>query len=163
MVGVVDLRWPGAVGPAELPAVGDLGAPLAAAGHAVVATAAEELLVGVGAAAVGPVGRMVNLAAIAGFQVNRARQGTLGGEHKSDPKDAAVIADQVRTRNDLRALTQGRDDDVELRLLVGRRRDIVDDQTRRAVRLRDLPVSINPGLERVVDVTSKTGMWLLTR
>jgi hypothetical protein len=28
--------------------------------------------------------------------VNRARRATTGGEHKSDPKDAAVIADQVR-------------------------------------------------------------------
>jgi transposase len=100
---------------------------------------------------------------VPGLAVNRARQGTLGGEHKSDPKDAAVIADQVRARDDLRTLTRGRDEDVELRLLVGRRRDIVDDQTRRAVRLRDLLVSINPGLERVVDVTSKTGMWLLSR
>ena len=100
---------------------------------------------------------------VPGLAVNRARQGTAGGEHKSDPKDAAVIADQVRSRNDLRTLTRGREDDVELRLLVGRRRDIVDDQIRRAVRLRDLLVSINPGLERVVDITSKTGMWLLTR
>jgi len=105
----------------------------------------------------------VTVVDVPGLAVNRARQGMLGGEHKSDPKDAAVIADQVRTRNDLRTLTRGRDEDVELRLLVGRRRDIVDDQTRRAVRLRDLLVSINPGLERVVNVTSKTGMWLLTR
>lgn len=100
---------------------------------------------------------------IPGLAVNRARRGTVGGEHKSDPKDARVIADQVRMRDDLRVLQRLREDDVELRLLVGRRSEIVADQTRRAARLRDLLASINPGLERVVDVTTKTGIWLLTR
>jgi transposase len=105
----------------------------------------------------------VSVVHVPGLAVNRARRGTVGGEHKSDPKDAAVIAEQVRTRDDLRVVTVPRDDDVELRLLVARRSDIVADQTRRAARLRDLLVSINPGLERAVDVTSKTGMHLLTR
>src|SRR5688572_25199795 len=31
---------------------------------------------------------------VPGLAVNRARQGTSGGEHKSDPRDARVIADQ---------------------------------------------------------------------
>lgn len=100
---------------------------------------------------------------VPGLAVNRARRGTVGGEHKSDPKDARVIADQVRMREDLRQVTQMREDDVELRLLVGRRSEIVADQTRRAGRLRDLLTSINSGLERIVDVTTKTGLWLLTR
>jgi transposase len=39
---------------------------------------------------------------VSGLAVNRARQGTTGGEHKSDPRDARVIAEQVRTRRDLR-------------------------------------------------------------
>src|SRR3546814_5025757 len=75
---------------------------------------------------------------VPGLAVNRARRGTVGGEHKSDPKDARVIADQVRMRDDLRQVTAMREDDVELRLLVGRRSEIVADQTRRAARLRDL-------------------------
>lgn len=100
---------------------------------------------------------------IPGLAVNRARRGTTGGEHKSDPKDAEVIADQVRMRDDLRELTQVTDDDVELRLLAGRRNDIVADQTRRAQRIRDLLVSIHPGLERKIDVTTKAGLHLLTR
>lgn len=100
---------------------------------------------------------------VPGLAVNRARRGTVGGEHKSDPKDARVIADQVRMRDDLRVIERLRDDDVELRLLVGRRSDIVADQTRRATRLRDMLASINPGLERIVNVTTKTGIWLLTR
>src|SRR3546814_11113304 len=66
-------------------------------------------------------------------------------------------------RDDLRQVTAMREDDVELRLLVGRRSEIVADQTRRAARLRDLLVSINPGLARIVAVTTKTGLWLLTR
>jgi transposase/transposase IS116/IS110/IS902 family protein len=100
---------------------------------------------------------------VPGLAVNRARRAAVGGEHKSDPKDAAVIADQVRMREDLRPVTAARDLDIDLRLLVGRHSEIVADQTRRAARLRDLLVSIHPGLERVVDVTSKTGLHFLTR
>lgn len=100
---------------------------------------------------------------VPGLTVNRARRGTTGGEHKSDPKDAKVIADQVRMRDDLRPVEAARDIDVELRLLAGRRAEIVTDQTRRAARLRDLLVSVFPGLEREVDVTTKTGLHLLTR
>jgi transposase len=50
-----------------------------------------------------------------------------------------------------------------LRLLVNRRRELVTDQTRRLTRLRDLLASIHPGLERLLDVTTKTGLWQLTR
>jgi transposase len=100
---------------------------------------------------------------VPGLAVNRARRGTTGGEHKSDPKDAAVIADQIRVRDDLRPITAQRDVDVNLRLLVGRRSEIVADQTRRAARLRDLLTSIHPQLERIIDVTTKTGLHLLTR
>jgi transposase len=100
---------------------------------------------------------------VPGLAVNRARRGTRGGEHKSDPKDAKVIADQVRMRDDLRAVVTGRDVDVELRLLVGRRADLVTDATRRSNRLRELLTSVHPGLERVIDMTGKTGLHLLTR
>lgn len=100
---------------------------------------------------------------VPGLAVNRARRATTGGENKSDPKDAAVIADQVRIREDLRPVTTGRDVDIELRLLVGRRSEIVTDQTRRVTRLRDMLTSIHPGLERVTDPTTKTGLHLLTR
>jgi transposase len=100
---------------------------------------------------------------VPGLAVNRARQGTSGGEHKSDPRDAKVIADQVRTRVDLRAVEAGSELDAELRLLVGRRRELVVDQTRRLGRLHDLLASIHPGLERVVDPTRKADLWLLSR
>jgi Transposase. len=41
---------------------------------------------------------------VPGLAVNRARQGTVGGENKSDPRDARTIADQVRSRRDLRVI-----------------------------------------------------------
>jgi transposase len=100
---------------------------------------------------------------VSGLAVNRAREGTAGGEHKSDPRDAAVIADQVRHRRDLRAIEPLDELDAEIRLLVGRRRELVTDQTRRISRLRDLLASIHPGLERVVDPTTKAGQQLLGR
>jgi transposase len=100
---------------------------------------------------------------VPGLAVNRAREGTTGGEHKSDPRDAAVIADQVRHRRDLRPIEPVGEPDAEIRLLVGRRRELVTDQTRRVNRLRDLLASIHPGLERVVDPTTKAGQQLLGR
>jgi transposase len=100
---------------------------------------------------------------VPGLAVNRAREGTSGGEHKSDPRDAAVIADQVRHRRDLRPIEPLGELDAEIRLLVGRRRELVGDQTRRVNRLRDLLASIHPGLERVVDPTTKAGQQLLGR
>src|SRR5215218_954480 len=100
---------------------------------------------------------------VSGPAVNRAREGTSGGEHKSDPRDAAVIADQVRHRRDLRRIEPVSELDAEIRLLVGRRRELVTDQTRRISRLRDLLASIHPGLERVVDPTTKAGQQLLAR
>src|SRR5262249_34501274 len=92
---------------------------------------------------------------VAGLAGNRGRHGTSGGEHKGDPRDARVIADQVRTRGDLRAIEQAGEVDVELRLLAARRRELVTDQTRRIGRMRDLLSSIHPGLERIVDPTQK--------
>lgn len=100
---------------------------------------------------------------VPGLAVNRARQGTVGGEHKSDPRDARVIADQVRIRQDLRPIEPATELDLELRLLVGRRRDLVDAQTQRLGRMHDLLVGIFPGLERVLDLTTKGPLHLLTK
>ena len=97
---------------------------------------------------------------VPGLAVNRARQGTVGGEHKSDPRDARVIADQVRIRRDLRPIEPATELDLELRLLVGRRRDLVDAQTQRLGRMHDLLVGIFPGLERVLDLTTKGALHL---
>ena len=97
-----------------------------------------------------------------GLAVNRARQGMRGGENKSDPRDAATIADLARTRPDLRPLAVETELDVDIRLLVGRRREIVVDQTRRLARLRDLTSSLFPALERHIDVKTKAGLVFLS-
>lgn len=99
---------------------------------------------------------------VSGLSVNRAREGTVGGESKSDPRDARVIADQVRTRRDLRRVEVHSELDVELRLLVSRRHDLTVDQTRRLSRLHDLLASIFPELERSIDLTGKAALVLLS-
>ena len=100
---------------------------------------------------------------VPGLAVNRARQGTVGGENKSDPRDARTIADQVRTRSDLRTIEPATELDLEIRLLVRRRRDLVDAQTQRLSRMHDLLVGIFPGLEACLDLRTKGPLHLLTR
>ena len=97
-----------------------------------------------------------------GLAVNRARQGIRGGERKSDPKDAAVIAELARTRPDLRAVDPPDPQGAEIRLLVSRRRELVTEQTRRAGRLRDLLSGLFPALERRIDPTTRTGLVFLS-
>jgi transposase len=103
------------------------------------------------------------LAHVPGIAVNRARQGTVGGENKSDPRDARAIADQVGTRPDLRPIEPATGLDLEIRLLVSRRGDIVQAPTRRLSRMRDLLVGIFPGLEACLDLKTKGPLHLLTR
>lgn len=100
---------------------------------------------------------------VPGLAVNRARQGTVGGENKSDPRDARTIADQVRTRTDLRPVEAATEINLEIRLLVGRRRDIVTAQIQRLARLHDLLVGIFPGLEACLDLKTKGPLHLLTK
>jgi transposase len=100
---------------------------------------------------------------VPGLVVNRARRATRGGEHKSDPRDARVIADQLRLRSDWREILAEDEVTLDLRMLVSRRRELVVDQTRRLTRLRDLLASTFPGLERAVDPTNITDLRLLAR
>lgn len=98
---------------------------------------------------------------VPGLTVNRARRGTRGGENKSDPRDARTIAEQVMLRDDLRVVDLPDEQAVELRLLVSHRTTLVKEATARTSRLRDLLTSIHPGLERVVDPTTHSGLILL--
>jgi transposase len=100
---------------------------------------------------------------VPGIAVNRAAYGFAGGERKSDPQDARVIAELVRTRPDLRPIRPDAETTIAIRLLVARRRDLTQDQTRRVSRMRQLLASIHPGLERALDLTAKTPLVLLTR
>lgn len=97
-----------------------------------------------------------------GLAVNRARDGVPGGEIKSDPRDARIIAEMVRTRRDLRPIQWEHEAAVEIRLLISRRRDLVEDQTRRFSRLHQLLGAIHPDLERAVDLKAKAVLKLLT-
>ena len=65
---------------------------------------------------------------VSGLAVDPARQGGVKGERRSDAKDAGIIADQVRHRPDLRAIDALTEIDTEIRLLVGRRPELVTDQ-----------------------------------
>lgn len=100
---------------------------------------------------------------VPGLVVNRARRGTRGGENKSDPRDAKVIAEQVMLRSDLRPVQLRTEAAADLRLLVGHRTRLVKDTTRGVAALRDLLAGIHPGLERVVDPTNLSSLILLTR
>jgi transposase len=110
------------------------------------------------------IGAGERLVHVPGLAVNRARQGSVGGQAKSDPKDARVIADQLRLRpDDFRPVSLQDDTLAELRLLVSRRGDLVTDQTRRISRMRYLLNTIHPDLERTLDLTNAGPMLLLTR
>lgn len=96
-----------------------------------------------------------------GRLVNRASDG-YRGEGKTDARDAYVIADQARMRRDLRPIRPGDEAAVELKLLTGRRADLVEDRTRVVNRLRGTLLSMFPALERALDVTNTGPLRLLT-
>ena len=82
-------------------------------------------------------GRGQRIFHVPGIAVNRARD-AYPGEAKSDSKDAHVIADQLRLRHaSLQEVCPRDETTAELRVLVAHRRDLLQDQTRRAARLRE--------------------------
>lgn len=97
---------------------------------------------------------------IPGRTVNRAAGG-YRGQGKTDARDAAIIADQARTRRDLQPLRPGDALTVELRLLTSRRADLTADRTRTINRLRGLLTGIFPALEQALDLTSTDPLVLL--
>jgi len=84
-----------------------------------------------------------------------------GGEAKTDAKDARVIADQSRMRGaDLPVLHPDDHLITELRMLTGRRADLVADRTRTINRLRQQLVAVCPALERAAQLTQDRG-WVV--
>ncbi len=76
---------------------------------------------------------------LSGTALNRARDAYRGGEHKSDPRDARVIADQLRMRwRSLPEINPREESSAEMRALLAHRRDLVQDQVRRITRMRRL-------------------------
>ena len=98
---------------------------------------------------------------IPGLTVDRASD-TYRGESKTDARDAHVIADQARMRPDLGELEPGEEEVAELRILLGRRRDLVIDQNRTITRLGETLLSLSPALERALDLNRRGPLTLLT-
>ncbi|ULD38992.1 IS110 family transposase [Rhodococcus qingshengii] len=102
------------------------------------------------------------VAYLTGLMMHRAAAG-YRGEGKTDARDAFVIADQARVRRDLGLLRPGDDIAVDLRILTGRRLDVVFDRTRQINRLRALLLEVCPALERALTLTNTGPLMLLTR
>ena len=98
---------------------------------------------------------------IPGLTVGRARE-SYRGESKTDAKDAYVIADQARMRSDLGKLKPDEEEVAELRILLGRRRDLITDQNRTITRLGETLLSLSPALERALDLNRRGPLTLLT-
>ncbi|MFG2794954.1 IS110 family transposase [Streptomyces sp. NPDC048419] len=98
---------------------------------------------------------------ICGRAIHRASE-SYRGEGKTDAKDAAVIADQTRIRRDLHPLCTSDETVTDLKILTGRRTELVADRTRTVNRLRAQLTGIFPGLERALDLTNTGPFMLLT-
>ena len=99
---------------------------------------------------------------VPGLTVDRARD-AYRVESKTDAKDARVIADQARMRPDLGALQPGEGELAELQLLLARRRDLVTDQSRTIIRLKEALLALFPALERALDLNRKGALTLVAR
>ena len=100
---------------------------------------------------------------VPGVAVNRARD-AYPGEAKTDAGDARVIADQLRLRRgSLQEVRPGEEATAELRLLVTHRRDLLQDQTRRAARLREVLLGVFPGLEAALDFKREGALLAVTK
>ena len=98
---------------------------------------------------------------VPGLMVNRCR-GAFVGQNKTDALDARVIAENARMRHDLAVFGVKDDLLVAMRMLVERRKDLACDRTRQITRLRSVLVSVFPGLERGLDLTTQGALVLLT-
>jgi transposase len=99
---------------------------------------------------------------VPGHMVNRMA-GAFAGEAKTDPKDALVIAQTARMRQDLLAARPRPELVAELAVLVGHRTDLLADWVRTVSRLRGLLTASFPGLERCFDFTSRSALVLVSR
>lgn len=99
---------------------------------------------------------------VPGRVVNRMA-GAFAGEAKTDPKDALVIAQTARMRQDLLAARPKDELVAELAVLVGHRTDLMADWVRSVSRLRGLLQASFPGLERCFDFTSRSALVLVRR
>lgn len=88
---------------------------------------------------------------VPGVTVNRARD-AYPGEAKTDARDTRVIAEPLKLRRGfLQGVRPREEGEAELRVLVAHRRDLLQDQTRRATRLREVLLGVFLGLEAALD------------
>jgi transposase len=100
---------------------------------------------------------------VPGIAVNRARD-AYPGESKSDARDARVIADQLRFRRESLQEIRPRNEAVaEMRVLTAHRRDLLQDQTRRTARLREVLLGVFPGLEAALDLKREGALLAVTK
>jgi transposase len=100
---------------------------------------------------------------VPGVAVNRARD-AYPGEAKTDARDARVIADQLRLRRgSLQEVRPREEATAELRVLVAHRRDLLQDQTRRAARLREVLLGVFPSLEAALDFKREGALLAVTK
>ncbi|MEV0362575.1 IS110 family transposase [Nocardia fusca] len=99
---------------------------------------------------------------VPGRTVNRM-SGAYRGEGKTDAKDAYVIAETSRHRNDFATIDVPAQLAADLALLTAHRTDLVADRVRMLNRLRDVLTGVFPALERAFDYSAhKGGLILLT-
>ncbi|WP_432187543.1 IS110 family transposase [Streptomyces sp. Tue6028] len=100
---------------------------------------------------------------VPGRTVNRM-SGSYCGEAKTDARDAYVIADTARLRQDFASIDVPALLAADLSLLTAHRTDLITDRVRMLNRLRDVLTGIFPALERAFDYSDHKGaLVLLTR
>jgi transposase len=87
---------------------------------------------------------------------------TYRGDGKTDAKDARIIADQARMRTDLQPVRGADQISTDLRLLTGRRTDLVYDRVRTINRLRATLLEFFRALEAAFDYSKKAPLILLS-
>jgi transposase len=97
---------------------------------------------------------------VPGRTVNRM-SGAYRGEAKTDARDAYVIAETSRVRNDFQVIDVPAQLAADLALLTAHRTDLVADRVRLINRLRDVLTGISPALERAFDYSAHKGALVL--
>lgn len=97
---------------------------------------------------------------VPGRTVNRM-SGAYRGEAKTDARDAYVIAETARHRNDFAAIDVPAQLAADLALLTAHRSDLVADRVRMINRLRDVLTGVFPALERAFDYSAHKGALVL--
>ncbi|MDQ8707099.1 IS110 family transposase [Streptomyces sp. LHD-70] len=97
---------------------------------------------------------------VPGRTVNRM-SGAYRGEAKTDARDAYVIAETARHRNDFTVIDVPAQLAADLALLTAHRSDLMADRVRMINRLRDVLTGIFPALERAFDYSNHKGALVL--